>query len=129
MTRYLLDTSALIDFSKDQASARRFVLEAIDAGDELGVSPINAAEFYAGLSPRERAGWDRFFADLSYWPISLEAARQAGVWRYQFGRQGATLTITDTLTAAVATEQKAILVTGNVRDFPMQEVELLTLTP
>jgi predicted nucleic acid-binding protein len=55
MSRNLLDTSALIDFLKNRPAARAFLLEAIDSGDVLGVSPINVAEFYAGLEPQERA--------------------------------------------------------------------------
>jgi len=125
MSTYLLDTTALIDFSKNRPSARALILDAIDAADELGVCPINVAEFYAGLTPAERPSWDRFLADLSYWPISLSASAQAGIWRYDSERRGRTLSITDMLTAAVAHEQRAILVTSNVRDFPMEEIELL----
>ena len=127
MTRYLLDTTALIDFSKDRPFVRSFILDAIDSADELGVCPINVAEFYGGLTLAERPSWDRFFADLSFWPISLSASARAGIWRYDFERQGRILSITDMLTAAVAQEQRAIVVTSNVRDFPMEEIELLPL--
>src|SRR2546425_8330405 len=127
MTRYLLDTTALIDFSKGRPSARSFILDAIDSADELGVCPINAAEFYAGLTPRERASWETFFADLSFWPISLSASVQAGIWRYDFERKGQVLSISDLLTAAGAQEQRAIVATSNGRDFPMEEAQRLPL--
>ena len=51
MARYLLDTTVLIDFSKDAEPATSWVLAHVDAGDELGISPINVAEFFAGLNP------------------------------------------------------------------------------
>lgn len=77
MSRYLLDTSALIDFSKGREPACTRILEMVDAGDEVGVCPINIAEFYAGLPPEVQPVWDDFFASLTYWPISRPAAMQA----------------------------------------------------
>src|SRR5438132_410259 len=64
---------------------------------------------------------------LEYWPISREAAQQAGRWRYTYARMGRPLTTTDTLVAAVAQERRVTLVTTNVKDYPMQEVSLLPL--
>ena len=40
MTRYLLDTDALIDFSKGSEPATSHILSWIDAGDTLGVCAI-----------------------------------------------------------------------------------------
>ena len=54
MSRYLLDTNILIDFSKRREPAFSFVQRAIATGDELGVTAINVAEFYAGLAPSEQ---------------------------------------------------------------------------
>jgi predicted nucleic acid-binding protein len=91
------------------------------------VCPINVAEFYAGIDAQHRPVRDLFFASLHYWSISQRAAIQAGQWRYQFARQGVQLPTTDTLVAAVADEQQAIIITGNVKDYPMG-VQLLPLT-
>jgi tRNA(fMet)-specific endonuclease VapC len=128
MSRYLLDTDALISFSKGKEPALSFIKKAIAAGDELGVSPVTVAEFYAGLPAETDATWDEFFDAVEYWTVSREAAKQAGAWRYQFARKGRRLSTTDLLTAAVAAERDAILVTSNVKDFPMQGLELLPLT-
>src|SRR5262249_38703519 len=128
MTRYLLDTTALIDFSKNREPARSRILEMINAGDEIGVCAINAAEFYTGIPPAQRPLWDEFFASLRFWEMGRSAVRQAGVYRYDFARQGTILSTTDTLVAAVAKEQPAVLVTNNVKDYPMQEIEVLALT-
>jgi tRNA(fMet)-specific endonuclease VapC len=127
MTRYLLDTSALIDFSKDREPARTRILAMIDQGDEVGVCAINVAEFYAGLPPEARSVWDEFFAALTYWPISRQAAMQAGQYRYAFARRGQTLTTTDALVAAVAQEHDAVVVTNNAKDYPMADVRALSL--
>ena len=128
MTRYLLDTSALIDFSKGREPARSEILALIAGGDEIAVCPINVAEFYAGIPPDQRPDWDTFFRALGYWHISREAARQAGSIRYDFARQGQPLSTADTLIAAVAQEKGAVIVTNNVKDFPMPGIRLRPLT-
>ena len=127
MSRYLLDTTALIDFSKGREPALSLVRRFIENGEEVGDSPINVAEFYSGLAPTQWDVLDEFFEPLILWPISLDAARTAGRFRYDSAREGVSLSTTDTLVAAVALEHRATLVTSNVKDYPMDEVELLPL--
>lgn len=129
MARYLLDTNILIDFSKAHEPVRSQVLTWISSGDELGVCPVNVAEFYAGLPPAARPVWDAFVRRLRYWEITSAAARQAGIWRYDFARRGVALSTADTLVAAAAQDRGAIVVTNNVKDFPMGGVQLLSLQP
>lgn len=127
MTRYLLDTSVLVDFSKGREPALSRILKMVESGDELGVCATIVGEFYSGLAPQQRARWDDFFEAMRFWAESREAARQAGIWRYEFARKGTPLAITDLLIGAVANEQAAIVVTNNVKDFPMEEVDVLPL--
>jgi tRNA(fMet)-specific endonuclease VapC len=124
MSRYLLDTTALIDFSKGREPAFSLIRRFIENGEEVGVSPINVAEFYSGLAPSQYPVWDEFFEPLILWPISLGAARKAGRFRYDFAREGVSLSTTDTLVAAVALEHRAVIVTSNVKDYPMDQVVL-----
>lgn len=125
MSRFLLDTTTLIDFSKRREPAFSLVYCLLHDGDEVGVSPINVAEFYAGLGSAELEAWDAFFEPLSLWPIGLAAAKRAGRFRYEYRRRGMTLSATDTLVAAVALEQRETIVTNNVKDYPMDEIVLL----
>jgi tRNA(fMet)-specific endonuclease VapC len=125
MTRYLIDTDVLIDLSKKRDPAATVLPRLHEQGDELGVSPINITEFYAGLQPRERAVWDEFFAALRLFPISPAAARQAGIWRYEFARRGTPLPTTDALIAAIAGEQQAVVLTRNPKDYPIAGLQLL----
>jgi predicted nucleic acid-binding protein len=126
MSRYLLDTTALIDFSKGREPARSRILGWIAGGDDVGVCAVNVAEFYSGLAPRDHAVWDAFFGALAYWDVTRTVSRQAGVWRYVFARQGTQLSTADTLVAAVAQEQAAIVVTNNVKDYPMAGVQVMS---
>jgi predicted nucleic acid-binding protein len=127
VTTYLLDTSALIDFSKRREPACSQILAWADAEETLAVCAISVAEFYAGLPPDERETWHEFIASLICWPISVDAAMQAGQDRYRYARQGKAIAITDALLAAVTRERRAVLVTGNVKDFPMDDLVLFPL--
>jgi predicted nucleic acid-binding protein len=74
MALYLLDTTALIDLSKNFEPSTGFIKQLSAAGEDLGVSPITIAEFYAGLTPQQYPDWDQFFASLTFCPISYEAS-------------------------------------------------------
>jgi predicted nucleic acid-binding protein len=119
MALLLMDTTAIIDVSKRFGPTTDWLMRRSDDGDDLGVCPITVAEFYAGLGLAEHAAWDRFFAAMTFCPISLAASMQAGAWRAAFRIRGVQLTITDTLVAAVAAERDAIVVTSNMKHYPM----------
>ncbi len=70
MTAYLLDTTALIDFSKRREPAYSQILAWIEEGDTLAACAITVAEFYAGLSVDQARDWEEFVAALEYWRIS-----------------------------------------------------------
>jgi len=127
MSRYLLDTSTLVDFSKGYEPVRTRVLALIEASDVVGTCAVVVAEFYSGLPPDVRPSWDRFFASLTYWEITREVAAMAGQDRYDFARRGQARATTDLLVAAVARQNDAIIVTDNAKDFPGSGVRLLSL--
>jgi predicted nucleic acid-binding protein len=123
---YVLHTTALIDFSKGFEPSRTKILDLIDAGQQLAVCCVSVAEFFTGLEPAERPPWRQFFGTLPYWDITPEAAEQAGVWRHEYRARGIQLSTTDALVAATAWEQHAILITNNIKHYPMPEVRLLS---
>jgi predicted nucleic acid-binding protein len=128
VSRYMLDTSVLIDLSKSAGTTRSTIRSWIDGGDEIGVCGIQIAEFYRGLAPDERPIWGAFFDDLLCWEVSLDATKRAGIDQYDFDRRGTTISTPDAIITAVAREQSAVLVTNNVRDFPMPGLALLAPT-
>jgi len=117
LSRYLLDTTAIIDFSKGREPTRSRILDMIDAGDELGVCAINVAEFYSGLPAERRDVWRNFLMALPYWEIAHETAENAGVQRYSLDRAGRNVSTTDALVASVARQHNATIITENVKDF------------
>lgn len=125
MAKYLLDTTALIDHLHGRPQVVDLLTSLASEGDQLGVCCINVAELYAGLSRQDQRRADRLVTSLEFFEMGREIAIRAGQFRYDFAGRGVTLTIADALIAATAIQEEAILITANVRDFPMKELRLL----
>lgn len=122
MTKYLLDTNILIEHLRGKKPAVNFIAELVRHGHRLGVCCINVAELYSGLSHEQAVQAEKLINALDYYEATADSARQAGVYRYEFARQGISLSVTDTLVAAIAKASDAIVVTANVRDYPMKDI-------
>lgn len=127
MTLYLLDTDAVIDFFKGFPSTVELIQHLFQQGETLCTCAVVMAEMYAGLNPSERGRGQELLGSLRFFATSPGAARQAGLWRYAFARQGVQLATTDCLIAAVAHEWRATLVTGNTNHYPMSELRRMPL--
>ena len=125
MADYLLDATALIDYLRGRRGVIELVNTLAQQGHNLGVCCITVAELYAGLSEEERAGAESLIDAMDYHDVSVEIAKEAGRYRYEFARRGTALSTADTLIAATAIDLGATLITANTRDFPMEEIELL----
>jgi predicted nucleic acid-binding protein len=114
--RLLLDTDVLIDFLRGQPQAVQ-LLEDTDC--EFHVSAVSVAELYVGVRDgREREVLDQLMGLLRTIEISTEIARQAGLWRREYGKSHGT-GIIDALIAACADASQIPLATLNVKHFPM----------
>jgi predicted nucleic acid-binding protein len=122
--RLLLDTSVLIDTLRSRRSRRIWLAELVRAGHSLETSALNIAEVYAGMRPNEEAATKAFLGALLSHSITPAAAEAAGRLKSHWARKGRTLTLADTIVAAVAMEQGCALATDNRKDFPMPEVKL-----
>jgi len=125
MAKYLLDTTVLIDHLRGQQKVTDIITRLSRQGNELGVCCINVAELYAGLSDKERTKVEKLIDSLDYYETSKDIAKMAGCYRFEFARKGITLTTSDTIVAATAISYGATLITANVKDYPMKEIELL----
>lgn len=120
--RYLLDTTVLVDASKNREPVRSRVNDLRRGPGEIGVSVVNVAEFIAGVRPEDRPEADVYLDGLVLWDVTREIAVQAGLYRYAYARQGQTILIPDAPIAATARVLAATLVTNNLKDFPMPEL-------
>lgn len=125
--RLLLDTTVLIDVLRRRGNRPQLLAELVRAGHSLATTALNIAEVYAGVRPHEEAATELFLGALECHAITRGAARRAGTMKRDWSRKGRTLTLADTLVAAVAVENDCQVVTDNRRDFPMPEVKLYPL--
>jgi hypothetical protein len=121
---YLLDTNVVIDFWRRDTAVVAMMQQFDRQGEDLCTCDIIVAELYSGLRPANRAQAATLIQSLIYLDVPLAAAEQAGLWRYDFARQGVTLATTDTVIAAVAQFYDATVVTRNVAHFPMTGISI-----
>ena len=127
MATYLLDTSVIIDAINEKQARRQLLRALVEEGHLLACCSINVAEVYAGMRPKEEPVTTELLRSLRYYPISFEIAELGGKLRREHGRRGSTLSVTDTLIAAVAIHHGLTLITDNARHFPMKELALFAL--
>lgn len=127
MTRYLLDSDAIIDVLAGFPATVAFMEQLQAQGHQMCTCAVVVADVTTGLKPEHRVRGERLLGALEFLPTSREAARQAGQWRGDYRRRGIQLATTDCLIAAVAHEQGAQLITANLRDFPMPEITIFPL--
>ncbi|HEX5499235.1 MAG TPA: type II toxin-antitoxin system VapC family toxin [Thermomicrobiales bacterium] len=123
----MLDSTVLIDAGRRREPALSWFQDALRRPDEIGVSAITIAEFFSGLRPPQRNEWQTLLEDVTHWDVTRAIAIQAGIFCYDFARRGRTIFTPDALIAATAVIGGAALVTANVRDFPMPEIEIIRL--
>ena len=125
--KYLLDADTLIDYIQDRGNTRPRITVMIEQDDEVAVCAITVAEVYSSLSDKRRGIWESWIMALSYWHIGFDVAAQAGTYRKTASEAGRTLSTTDSLLAALARDKDAILLTSNIKDYPMKDVRVLSL--
>lgn len=124
---YLLDTDTLIDCIVGSNATRDHVFGFIERGDEVAVCAITLTELYSGMNDTRRAKWERWLRALPYWQISFGVAVQAGVHRKTAAASGRTLSVSDSLLAALAKEHDATLLTSNIKDYAGNDVRVVSL--
>ena len=126
-TTYLLDSDVIIDALNGKSGRHLFLQGLLQEGRLLACCAVNVTEVYAGLRPHEEERTQAFLDSLDYYPVSRETAREAGLLKRRWSRQGITLSLADVTIAAVALANDLPLVTGNARHYPMPGLRLCPL--
>jgi predicted nucleic acid-binding protein len=127
MAVYLLDTNIIIDAINEKKNRNRSLIGLAEEGHILACCPINVAEVYAGLRPKEEQRTAALLSSLQLFSIAFPVAEVAGRLKREYGRKGKTLSIADAMIAAVALHHQLILITDNAKDFPIPELSLHSL--
>jgi predicted nucleic acid-binding protein len=124
LSLYLLDTTVLIAHLRGDEAVTGLLLELLAGGNWLGTSCVNVAELERGVRPKERKAATALLERLRFVETGREAALRAGRYQASFEKRGRTLHTADALIAGTARAHGAILLTDNVRDFPMTDLRV-----
>jgi tRNA(fMet)-specific endonuclease VapC len=127
MTVFLPDTNILVDALNNKRDRRELLRNLVLQGHHLACCPITMAEVYSGMRAHEAPRTDQFLSSLTWYEVSRSIARRAGQLRFDWARQGTTLSLLDALIAATALENGLTLITDNRKHFPMPELLLYGL--
>lgn len=124
MTRFLLDTSFIIDVLNGRRNRAGFMKDLIAQQHELACCWVNVAEVYAGMRAPETQKTEALLRSLEYVPIRWEASRLAGHLKQEWAGKGRTLSLADLIIAAVCMTEALTLITDNRKDFAMAGLAL-----
>lgn len=127
MTTYLLDTNILINALNRKQGHRKLLHQLVAHGHRLACCTVILGELFSGIKPANAAAVEQFVSLLAWYPASPTIARRAGRMRFDWARQGVTLSLLDALIAATALEYSLTLITGNRKHFPMPELSMYPL--
>jgi predicted nucleic acid-binding protein len=114
----------LIGHLRGEQAVTGLLLDLLAERHSLCTSCVNVAEVERGIRSKERAAVDALVERLRFLETTREAAVRAGRYQAQFERQGVTIHTADALVAGTARAHGAILLTDNVRDFPMTDIRV-----
>jgi len=117
MRQIFLDSSVLIDASRNDPRSLAFLRDAAASAEVWSIAPVRT-EVLWNLRPDEVARTRRVF-DAIYWlDVTTSIADRAGAFGQRYGRSHG-LDVVDAILAAAAEEIGGEVATLNVRDFPM----------
>jgi predicted nucleic acid-binding protein len=127
MATYLLDTTVIIDAINEKKDRNHALIALAEAGHTLACCPINIAEIYAGVRPKEEEKTATLLHSLRLYPITFQVAELAGRLKRRYADKGKVLSLPDVMIAAAAIHYHLTLITDNRKDFPMPELTLHTI--
>lgn len=122
MSKAVLDTDVLIDLLRGREATRAF-LHDLATHSVPCCSTISVAEIHAGMRQEEVARTTDLLDGLVILPVTREIAEVAGHFKRR--SKSRRLELADCLIAATAYVEGALLATGNVKDYPMEEISVL----
>ena len=120
-TRWLVDTSIIIDHLRGAEQARDLLIGGVRDGVELWSAVVVRTEVLAGMRSKEKRSTLQLLGLFRWLDITTALADKAGELARTFLKSHRSIDTVDYLIAACALELNAELKTTNVRHFPMFE--------
>jgi hypothetical protein len=119
----LVDTDVLIWVFRGQESwIKEFEKMVGDARGNVFITPVQIAEIYAGLRPKEVQKVEDFLASLRSVDLDDEMGKIAGGYINKYGKSHS-VTMADALIAATASTKNLKLWTSNKKHYPMLDAD------
>ncbi|MEA3407259.1 MAG: type II toxin-antitoxin system VapC family toxin [Chloroflexota bacterium] len=123
-TSVVIDSDILIDHLRGREVAIDFIDSLLLDGVEVCFSVISEAEIYSNVRPGEEPRILILFENLTRLNLDGVTARKAGAYRLTY-LPSDRLALPDALIAATAFVHQAVLLTRNVRHYPMTDLEVV----
>lgn len=118
---YLVDTNILIWIIRGEEKYVQW-FESLKQGIKLSISVVSIAEIYKNIYPLEFVNTEQLINDFAIWDVTVDIAKQAGLYWQYFSKKFKNLHILDCLIAATAQKHNLKLFTLNTRHFPMKDI-------
>ena len=122
MSRFLLDTTFIIDHLRGKPEAVRRLRALVESGDLALVNDVVSAEAWAGAPTDDDHDLTVLLQFLDFITAGPDHARKAGRWRAVAQSDGRTLSTADALIGASADANQATVLTRNTKDFALMPV-------
>jgi tRNA(fMet)-specific endonuclease VapC len=124
MKAYLIETDVIIDLFNQREEAYELI-EKLGRTERVMISAVTVAELRARWDEKKAANYlPNLYAIAKVMPLTKEIAELAGTLRFIYKRQGKPLPTIDTLIGATAIVNDFCLVTRNIKDYQIPELEL-----
>mgnify|MGYP001569000334 FL=1 len=122
--KYLLDTNVLLEaFWGAEPSASK--VKAWIENGEIAISAVTVAEVVSKASKDEKEKLDLLISKFGVLSIDQVVGEIAGQYRQDFARKKKRVYLLDCFIAATAKLFNLKLITRNLKDYPMTDIEIL----
>lgn len=115
----------LIAHVRGESEVSDLLLQLLADGHHLATSCVNIAEIERGIRPPERSATSHLLTRLRFLTTTREAAIRAGRYQREWRKRGHTIHTADALVAGTARAHGAIILTDNVKHFPMRDIRVM----
>jgi len=120
----LLDSDILIDHLRKEQKALEYLQRELDAGSLFFISVISRTEIFSGARKGEEETIQNLFDLLTPVDVDVAIADRAGEYLKKFTKSHS-ITIGDAVIAATAREMGGVLVTRNLKHYPMKDFKII----
>jgi predicted nucleic acid-binding protein len=125
MRTTLVDTDILINFLRGKRKAKEFLSSLLEESN-IFCSAVTVAEIAAGIRTGEEERTKALLDQIEVLDVTRDVAEKAGF--YKRSAKGHSLELDDCLIAATAFVHKAVLATGNGKQYPMKDIRVLVIS-